>query len=209
MTDTRDDEQTPTHDTGRRYMVIGLSIAAVIVVAIFGVGVWLHGRNDNPPPAPTATPTSTTTGTASTSTQTPEQQASAAAEKAYREYIHTLDGIRASGGKTLGNLNTIAVNEARLAGLNTAKSYASKGIRAVGTTQVTSVQVTSSHLDVTPPAVVLRTCVDSSGTSVVDRSGKTKPAAIALVGDEVTVLRTASGNWVVANVLDKAVGSCG
>lgn len=205
-------------DPARRYSAIGLSVAGGIVAVIVGAAAWVNLRGDDPPaPVPTSGPTSRTSGvptgpgtpaTPSTPGVVTTEQAVTEAQSVYRRYVAVMDQIAGTGGRNTTGLDAVAIQEARRAGQNLAALYSGQGFHSLGSTAIMSVNVASVRLDTIPPEVVLNGCEDQSGVSVVDRAGSTTPAARPRTGVQVVVVRTTSGQWVVARVENKAVPLC-
>lgn len=128
-------------------------------------------------PVPTASPTST--GFAS------DDAAFAAAEATYRAYVDATNARR-SDPNSRPDPTDFLTSDALNATLNAQRRFDEEGIRLIGNTQVTSVNLVNS----TPEYTTIHVCLDNAATKVINREGLdvTPADRVAVGGLEVVIL---------------------
>lgn len=173
-TDT-DRDIGPRRGRGERLAIIAGVLVTVLAIAGIAFVVTNDGDPAVTPDAPPSTPTAATAApTTQPSQQAPADQAAAAAEARYREFLRVGDTVGANGFSRAAAYEAVAVSpELAVQQLSVRQSRA-QGLRQAGQTRLASLEVSSVDLD--PPAggypkVVLQACLDVSGVDVTDRSG--------------------------------------
>lgn len=118
----------------------------------------------DPEPTPTAAPTTEPLFAS-------EEEALAAAEEAYSEYVHVVDQILQEGGSEAGRIEEVASGDAmelQLAGFSEAEE---RGLRSVGNTTFAVDSVQSWTPDATE-VISLFVCQDVSATDLINEVGE-------------------------------------
>ncbi|MET4580638.1 hypothetical protein ABIE21_000128 [Conyzicola nivalis] len=121
------------------------------------------------PPSPAKPPRPSPSSTALFAT---DEEALAAAEEAYREYLSVTDAILSDGGSDPERLLVVAsqsVYEKQLPGY---RHVAENGWRGTGTTLVDSISIQDFQPMSKTSQIVIHACVDVSNVDVVDSSGR-------------------------------------
>ncbi|WP_150308324.1 hypothetical protein [Planctomonas psychrotolerans] len=142
-----------------RARLCGAAACLILGGALFGCAA--------PETVPTPTPTASTPATVFAS----EEEALAAAEKAYADYLAMSDRIGREGGANPERLQgslTKEFLESEVAGFN---DFAARGLRLVGESQSYGYRLQSVSLNPEQFELRLYACLDVSGTDVVDRAG--------------------------------------
>ena len=161
---------------GRRTIAL-VAIAAVLLLAAVGVGIWLLRGTDEQPAAPvTATATPEVSAPPSiTSPASPEDEAAAAAIARYEEYVRVRNTVGQGGYLDTQAFATVAVDPDLTLQTQIAQRNSARGYRDIGETRLASLTVQSVSLRQDPgyyPQVVLTACLDVSAVDVVDSSGQ-------------------------------------
>lgn len=114
------------------------------------------------PPTPTVTPVFAT-----------EEEALAAAEAAYREYLAVSDAILADGGRDRARLQSVATGEALQIDTDGFAEFEANGLRSVGLTTYSGFSLQSYDPSAPAGANVVRAyvCADVSKVDVLDAHG--------------------------------------
>lgn len=142
-----------------------MRISALLVAGL--VALTLTGcQTDDPIVVPQPEPSSTPLFAS-------EEEALAAAEEAFGEYLNVADQIYADGGSEPERLESVATGTALEEDLKGFANYASEGKRSSGSTMFDSVALQSSDLSgfAISGAVVIYACEDFKNVQVFDASG--------------------------------------
>ncbi len=170
-----DQHQPRSRGRGER-LVIGVA-ALVTVLAIIGITI-LVTSGDKAAIAPPLT--ATTAPTTKPTQQSPEDQAAAAAQARYRDFLRVVDDVGIAGFVSDAPLKAVAVPPELVVQRLTVRQSKPQGRRQRGHTRLDSLSVSS--VDLTPPSggyaeVVLQACVDVSSVDVTDRTGRSVVSA--------------------------------
>ena len=164
--------QRPPRSRGRgERLIIGVA-GLVTVLAIVGITILVTSGHK----AAIAPPLTATTAPGTQLTQrSPEDQAAAAAQARYRDFLRVVDTVGTAGFVSDAPLKAVAVPPELVLQQLTVRQSKPQGRRQNGYTRLTSLSVSS--VDLTPPAggypeVVLQACVDVSGVDITDRTGR-------------------------------------
>jgi hypothetical protein len=136
-----------------------MAVAAALALALAGCTE----------PAPESTPTSSATPTPVFAS---DEEALAAAEKAYADYLAMSDLIAQEGGANPERMEEVATGDALSGGIADAARYEDTGYRGVG--QSVFDHMTLQSWVPGPPATLrVYVCLDVSGTRIVDATGNT------------------------------------
>lgn len=122
------------------------------------------------PPSPAKPPKPSPSSTALFAT---DEEALAAAEEAYREYLSVVDGVLQAGGSDTTGLRAVAAGAALDQALSDAGEFASLGYRTVGTTALNAIvlqRVGVEAEDVTR-VVDAYVCEDASQVDLINAEG--------------------------------------
>ena len=153
-----------------------ISGAAALAVA---AAIALTGCQSDPEVSPTPTPSPTVTtpspSPSPTDSKSPEDVATAAAEKAVRDYFAMTDAsLQKPDTFNPDDLKKVASTTALADAQNSLAHMLSEGLHQTGSTNVTEIARTSVDLNPSDniPVVEFRVCWDVSGLNVVDKDGK-------------------------------------
>ena len=178
MSLTRQPSDSPTTEPprrGRRTIAL-VAIAAVLLLAAGGVGIWLLRGTDEQPAAP-VTPTATPEVSAApsiTSPASPEDEAAAAAIARYEEYVRVLNQVATAGFADTAPYASVAVAPWLTQLTTFAERDREQGLRQIGEVALASTFAQSVDLRDDSgyyPQVVIAACLDVSNVDVVDASG--------------------------------------
>lgn len=189
------------------------TLAVVAIAVLVGVVVVVTQSQDDlaPEPPPTAGPTATAPAATESAppTQdeapTPENEAIAAAEEVYREYLRVSDDVTTTGNGDVAAFEAVAIGQALREAQIAAENYRLAGINQVGQPEVASLEAQSVSLTAegdAVPEVTLDACLDltdfdlvQEGRSVLD------PNAPERAGSVVTIRNYPDrGGWLVASI---------
>lgn len=132
------------------------ALIAVLLVALAGC------VPTTPEPTPTSDPTPTGVFAS-------EDEALAAAEEAYAEYLRVSDEIAQDGGADPERIEVAVVANRYEAELQSYRAFQGTGQSQIGATTAAPLEVASVDLDT--GEIVAHTCLDFSGTRFVDSTG--------------------------------------
>lgn len=169
---TRTDQGTPRR-RGRGERLVILLAGLVTVLALVGITVLLISNGNKaaiaPPLAATSAPST------QPREQSPEDQAAAAAQARYRDFLRVVDTVGVTGFVNDAPLKAVAVPPELVVQQLTVRQSKPQGRRQRGYTRLVSLSVSSVNLAPPPggyPEVVLQACVDVSAVDVTDRTGR-------------------------------------
>ena len=170
-------DQRPPRSRGRgERLIIGVA-GLVTVLAIVGITMLVKGGHK----AAIAPPLTVTTAPSTQPTQrSPEDQAAAAAQARYQNFLRVRDSVGLAGFVSDAPFKGVAVPPELVAQRLIVRRSKPQGLRQRGHTQLVSLSVSSVNLAPPPggyPEVVLRACVDVSGVDITDRTGRSVVSA--------------------------------
>jgi len=150
----------PRHSSTLRAIAV-LASAGALVLALTGcIGA----------PAPSSVPTSVPSSSPEPIFAS-DEEALAAAEAAYREYLATIDTIAAEGFASFDALNSAVTPDHRGEVIASLESLRTAGLTPVGATTFDSASLVETVQTQDIADVSLYLCLDVSGVRVMDRSG--------------------------------------
>lgn len=157
-------------------------------------------------PSPDPTPSSTPTPTPSVTTLLPAEQDLANARQAVVKLWDVVDRLTNDPQASLQDLDTVAMGEAlTMFQQNLGKYRAARWI-GTGSSVVEELKATASGMDSAGRSTwTVTACVDGSGTTLVDQSGKSVQGPPYRIRHQATVVQRASALYVAE---DEAVGTC-
>lgn len=160
--------------TNVRSVTISATVALLLVA---GAGCADSG-NDPPSTRPTAASKSPTTTSSSSAPTTDSDIAAAAADSVVREYFAVVDDLRQQPEKPLTALSAVATSGELSAQQRLIQSERRRGLKQVGDTRISGLEVQSVNLDKSDPkagkvpTAQVDVCWNVSDVDVVDKSGK-------------------------------------
>jgi hypothetical protein len=129
------------------------------------------------PPTPAKPPKPSPSSTALFAS---DEEALAAAEEAYREYLSVIDDVLQGGGAETAGLGAVAANAALDQALADAREFASLGYRTVGTTGLNAIVLQRMEAGTEDSIAIVEAyvCEDASQVDLVNAEG------ISLVSDD-------------------------
>ena len=121
------------------------------------------------PPSPAKPPKPSPSSTALFAT---DEEALAAAEEAYREYLSVVDNVLQSGGSDPADLKMVAAGPALDQALSDASEFASLGYRTIGTTGLNAIVLQRVGVTTERAIVDAYVCEDASRLDLVDKEGR-------------------------------------
>lgn len=100
-----------------------------------------------------------------------DEEALAAAEAAYAEYLAVADAVLIDGGADAQRLETVAIGEVLEEDLERAAEYEREGRRQEGQTRVLDTSLQQLLQDSSNTEVITYACLDSFSIEIVDASG--------------------------------------
>jgi hypothetical protein len=140
------------------------SVAALLLAATFAALSACSAPAE--PPAAGPSPT-----TAATPIFASDEEALAAAEEAYSEYLRMSDEIASDGGKDPERLREYVSGDALQQDLETFESFANRALTGQGRTAYQSMEL--QQADLGEGRLRVYVCLDVSAADVVDSSGET------------------------------------
>ncbi|WP_108250351.1 hypothetical protein [Planctomonas deserti] len=174
--------------TARRHPIRVVTVTAALLLVLVGC--------TQPSPEPTPTPSP-----APNPVFASDEEALAAAEKAYADYLAMSDLIAQEGGAHPERMEEVATGEALTDGIADAARYEESGYFGVGVSKFDRMSV-QSRTDGPPPTLRTYVCLDVSGTKIVDSSGTT---VVETPGSPRTPLEVSferverGGSWLVSD----------
>ena len=152
-------------------------------------------------PAPEPTPTSSPVATPVFAS---DEEALAAAEKAYADYLAVSDEIAQDGGADPERMETVAIGRGLKTAVDELREYQERGVRSIGHTSFTASSLESVHQSGNVVEVRFYVCDDVSQVDVVDNTGKSivqpgrpvkLPFQVTASADEARLLVSERGFW--------------
>lgn len=176
------------------------------------LGVLLVGCGDGDTPTTIATSAPAPTTTTTTSPPSKEDLAFTEAEAAFRAYKKLQDELYRDPGnaqllKQLEGFATgIELDESR----RVFKRYAGEDVTVTGHLAVRGVEPVSADLEIDPPTLYLRSCVDATELHAMDESGRSivPTGHPRMTDNRVMLVQDLNGTWLVARVTNTAVATC-
>jgi hypothetical protein len=199
--------------------VLAAAAAAIAATAISSCSSSPTTSPTTPPNTPSATTTSPTSS--STPTPTPSQKALAAAKAQIRPYLAMLDRQYNNPTTPLNDLYQVTTDPEFTIDAQAIGRFRAAGYRGFGSQKLMSVTGTSVLLKGTGgsgpiakyPTVKLTACVDVSGSSAKDATGKPigdphRPKYLIESLTLVNIKYPDANGWRVANAPNKEANSC-
>jgi hypothetical protein len=140
------------------------SFAALLVAATLAA---LTGCSTPEPPPPVVSPSASASASA-TPVFASDEEALAAAEKAYTEYLATVDAVLNAGGKGAEMINDVASRDALQAGVSDAEEFARERVKTIGVRTVANLVLQSFDDE----RVRLYICEDVSAVNLLGANGE-------------------------------------
>lgn len=171
----------------------------IITLALMTI---LVACNTHPAPEPTETPTPTLT----VPTTTPTTQNVQHAEQAVVDLWAMVDRLVNNPKETIQKLDTVASGDALDMFQQNIGKYRAAGWKGTGSSVVEELEAASSGVNATGQSTwSVTACVDGSGTTLVDKDGKSVQGPPYRIRHKATVEKRDSKFYVVS---DEAVGTC-
>jgi hypothetical protein len=100
-----------------------------------------------------------------------EEEALAAAEEAYGEYLATSDAITADGGVNPERIEGLVTPERRVEELSSFTDFSAEGLRTTGSTSFDSVELKHYYEEAKRVVVEIYLCVDVTNVRIIDSTG--------------------------------------
>jgi hypothetical protein len=163
------------------------SVAVLFVAAALAATLTACGANAEP-----AETTPTASATAAAPVFASEEEALAAAEDAYREYLRIYDSVLHNGGQNPEVLTDVTTGEALKEALDGAKEFRDKGLRSVGSRSITRIALQA----VDGSSVRFYVCENVDDVDLIDARGASLVAPDRPSETPFEVLLSLSGSGV-------------